>query len=539
MFCAYQLPIVSPLLGSFEELNNCKYHVAILKPYFYAYLPATLTYSSGKIPLYRPSTFGLEILLFQNQKMSVMKKINALIIIVLMVFGFTNTVQACDNSSFSLLNMTDLGGGQYEFTVEFCAGGGIGGAENGTGTWGINAVGASSFDVYPSTLTSPQTGAVYGADASFYYGSSYLVYDMISYPGTGFGADWWTTTAGGWGAAGSYCVQFTFVTTGMPTQLIMMGAEGAGVGVAPYGCNGLPEMEINFGMVADAGPSVNVCLGSSTTLTATGTGGTAPYSYLWSNGATTATNTVSPTANITYTVTVTDALGNTDTDDVPVYVNTPAVANAGVDKTITKGYGPSCVTLYGSATGMSAPYTYSWSTGSTGSNITVCPATTTTYTLTVSDYYGCTSTDNVTVTVKDVRCGPMLNKVYVCKNGTTKCITTGQVPSHLLSGWVVGACWMKLDEFVAESENPIAIFPNPASQNAEIVFVMEEDATAEIEIYNLSGQKYPLQNNMINGMGGQEITHEINVNELPAGIYQVFVTTSYGQVLTEKLAVVR
>ncbi|MBK9455311.1 MAG: T9SS type A sorting domain-containing protein [Bacteroidetes bacterium] len=98
---------------------------------------------------------------------------------------------------------------------------------------------------------------------------------------------------------------------------------------------------------------------------------------------------------------------------------------------------------------------------------------------------------------------------------------------------------MKLDEFVAESENPIAIFPNPASQNAEIVFVMEEDATAEIEIYNLSGQKYPLQNNMINGMGGQEITHEINVNELPAGIYQVFVTTSYGQVLTEKLAVVR
>jgi len=68
---------------------------------------------------------------------------------------------------------------------------------------------------------------------------------------------------------------------------------------------------------------------------------------------------------------------------------------------------------------------------------------------------------------------------------------------------------------------------------------MEEDATAEIEIYNLSGQKYPLQNNMINGMGGQEITHEINVNELPAGIYQVFVTTSYGQVLTEKLAVVR
>ena len=66
-----------------------------------------------------------------------MKKINALIIIVLMVFGFTNTVQACDNSSFSLLNMTDLGGGQYEFTVEFCACGGIGGAEKRAATENI------------------------------------------------------------------------------------------------------------------------------------------------------------------------------------------------------------------------------------------------------------------------------------------------------------------------------------------------------------------------------------------------------------------
>lgn len=435
--------------------------------------------------------------------------------------------------------MTDLGGGHYEFTVEFCAGGGIGGADNGTGTWAINAVGANGFVSYPATLTSPQTGAIYAADAGFYYGTEYLVYDVQSYPGTGFGADWWTTTVGGWGPAGAYCVQFTFVTDGMPNQLILMGAEGAGVGVAPYGCNGLPEMELNFGLAADAGTSYNLCLGSSGTLTASATGGTAPYTYLWSNGATTATTTITPTVNTTYTVTVTDAVGNTDTDDVPVYVNTPAVANAGPDKIITKGYGASCTNLAGSATGMSAPYTYSWSNGATTSNITVCPAVTTTYTLTVTDYYGCTSTDNVTVTVKDVRCGPSLTKVYVCKLGTTKCITTGQVPSHLLNGWVLGACWMRLEDEVAVSENPISVFPNPAAHNADIVFVMEEDATAIIDIYNLAGEKYPLQNNTASGFAGQEITHEINVDELPAGIYQIFVTTSYGQVLTEKLAVVR
>jgi hypothetical protein len=152
-----------------------------------------------------------------------MKKLNTLILTCILMLGFTRTALACDNSSFSLINMTDLGGGQFEFTVEFCAGGGIGGADNGTGTWAVNAVGANGFVSYPATLTSPQTGAIYAADAGFYYGTEYLVYDVLSYPGTGFGADWWTTTAGGWGPAGAYCVQFTFVTDGMPNQLILMG----------------------------------------------------------------------------------------------------------------------------------------------------------------------------------------------------------------------------------------------------------------------------------------------------------------------------
>jgi len=68
---------------------------------------------------------------------------------------------------------------------------------------------------------------------------------------------------------------------------------------------------------------------------------------------------------------------------------------------------------------------------------------------------------------------------------------------------------------------------------------MAEDATATIDIYSIAGEKYAMENSAVQGFGGQEITYEVNVNELPAGIYQVFVTTSYGQVLTEKLAVVR
>jgi hypothetical protein len=48
---------------------------------------------------------------------------------------------------------------------------------------------------------------------------------------------------------------------------------------------------------------------SRLTLTAKASGGSAPYTYLWSNGATTASITVSPETSTTYTVTVKDGSG--------------------------------------------------------------------------------------------------------------------------------------------------------------------------------------------------------------------------------------
>ena len=80
-------------------------------------------------------------------------------------------VNACDNSSASLISQTDLGGGQYEFVVEFCAGGGQDGtgygADQGTYTWSVALGGGATFISYPATLTSPQTGAVFAAWAPF------------------------------------------------------------------------------------------------------------------------------------------------------------------------------------------------------------------------------------------------------------------------------------------------------------------------------------------------------------------------------------
>jgi hypothetical protein len=118
-------------------------------------------------------------------------------------------------------------------------------------------------------------------------------------------------------------------------------------------------------------------------------------------------------------------------------------ADAGPDQTVVYGYGSNCATLTGEASGGIPPYTYSWSPGASAPNkaITqVCPTTTTTYTLTVTDANGCTSADGITVFVNDVRCGKNMDKIKICHNGNEICIDTRDVQDHLAHGDLLGNC---------------------------------------------------------------------------------------------------
>ena len=449
---------------------------------------------------------------------------------------------ACDNSSFTLNSHTDLGGGLHEYTVTFCAGSGNGGAEGQTGLWGIMLGGGATFSSYPATLTSPNTQAVYGAD-NVSYGPELLVYDAISWPSNSpyFFPNAWTCLEGNCGPAGATCITFTIVTVGVPGSMTLMGAEAAGVGVPPYGCNGNPEMVIHLGgPVVDAGNTVYHCLGSCANLNATVTGGIPPYTYLWeseyvpavvSNGA---SANVCPTVNELYTLTVTDANGATNSDFVSVVVYQPPVMSAGVDKLKYIGYGPTSVTLNGTANGSMSPYTYSWSNGATTQNITVSPNVTTNYTLTVTDGRGCTASDAATVTVRDIRCG---NKIYMCRpNGTTSCVSNSQVASKLNQGWTLGACGsFKLDgseeegDFV-EDEEMIGtnVFPNPAADNVSVSYGFEEDATVSIEVYDVSGK---LVQNVVRDtevFAGELNNTTFSVTNYRSGLYLITISTSNG-----------
>ncbi|MEA2162938.1 MAG: large repetitive protein [Thermoanaerobaculia bacterium] len=144
-------------------------------------------------------------------------------------------------------------------------------------------------------------------------------------------------------------------------------------------------VDVPSASASPAGPTT-FCQGGSVMIygNPTGTG----YSYLWSNGATTAN--INATESGSYTVIVTDPAGcSLSSSAVNVTVNTPATP------TITAN-GPTTFCGTGSVTLASSPgASYSWSNGATTQAITV--STSGSYTVTVTDANGCSATSAPTV----------------------------------------------------------------------------------------------------------------------------------------------
>lgn len=124
-------------------------------------------------------------------------------------------------------------------------------------------------------------------------------------------------------------------------------------------------------------------------------GGTPGYTYLWSSGGTAATE--SNLVAGTYTCTITDANGCTNQQTVTITEPTLLVTAAANNGNVCAG---DTAMLVGTAMGGTMNYTYNWMPGNmSGSATSDVPATTTTYTLLVTDANGCTSTSTTTVTV--------------------------------------------------------------------------------------------------------------------------------------------
>jgi len=173
---------------------------------------------------------------------------------------------------------------------------------------------------------------------------------------------------------------------------------------------------------ADAGPDITVCNGADTMLTAIG-----GVSYVWSpdtwlSDPLIANPVCTPAADITYTVTVTNANGCTDTDVVTVSIAAPVAADAGEDVDVCSG---DAVVL-----NASGGVEYVWSPvffldDPEIADPTATPLVDIVYTVTVTDAFGCTGTDMVAVDVHSSSFLSVDDAVDICTGGSATLFAGG------------------------------------------------------------------------------------------------------------------
>ena len=214
----------------------------------------------------------------------------------------------------------------------------------------------------------------------------------------------------------------------------------------------------------DVGSDVSICEGDTTTLTATGAD-----SYVWMPGNFIGESIdVSPSNDITYTVTGTFSDGSSLTDTISVIVNPNIIANAGDDTEICQG---STVTL--AAEGGSS---YQWNTGETTQSIEVSPDTTTTYSVEVFNN-GCSDTDEIEVVVNETPT-PNAGSDLTITEGETVVITATGGESYI---WNTGETTpsISVSPLTTTEYSVEVIINNCGATDVVIVFVDELSINAD------------------------------------------------------------
>lgn len=165
-------------------------------------------------------------------------------------------------------------------------------------------------------------------------------------------------------------------------------------------------VKVNPNPVVNILGSNHICAGSIATLTATGAN-----TYLWNTNEVTAEISIAPVSNTTYSVTGYDTTGCFTTVQKVVNVEDNPVVQILGDRTICQGQSTVLTATGGS--------TYLWSNGSTNQDIAVFPNINSTYTVTASNEFGCSTIASAIITVNVLPSIIFSGNTSICQGQST------------------------------------------------------------------------------------------------------------------------
>ena len=215
--------------------------------------------------------------------------------------------------------------------------------------------------------------------------------------------------------------------------------------------------------------------GDISKLNASGVGGLLPYTYSWSPTESFSDPTVpnpgaQPPTTTTYTVTVRDAQGTERTGSIEIVVNL-FVSPTANPPTINAGQ---AAQLDAAPLGGDGIYNYLWSpadglSDSSIRNPVASPATSTTYTVTVTDGHGVTASGQVPVTINAASRAPTASFTFtrVPCNATTPCSDGSTIGQEVFlngsnsTGNIASYAW----EFDWTPASPDVVSPGPLASS--------------------------------------------------------------------------
>lgn len=266
------------------------------------------------------------------------------------------------------------------------------------------------------------------------------------------------------------------------TNPVQTTATATGLGAAIYtvtvndsiGCTDSVTVQIanlNTLALSTTGIQNAKCAGDSTgQATVLPTGGTTPYSYLWSNGDSTQNVVALPAGQ--HTVTVTDAIGCSGMTTVTI---TEPTAISGSSSTTPDTSGAGSGTITATLSGGTPPYTYAWNTSPIQTTATATGLTAGPYTLLAMDSNGCQFSLTDTV-------------------GTVTGIATA-----------------------AASSIQIDVYPNPNDGQFKIRYSIKGSEDLDVNVWNALGQKVYHRENQNFGNG----VIDVDLSGIAKGVYEV------------------